>query len=59
MAADRPSRAEIGNTCPLGFHGNAAPHVWIETTEPGDSKRTFGCDTCPARAAEDGDSNAQ
>lgn len=48
----RLTRAEVGDTCPEGYQGPKRPHDWLETTLPGDMLRTFGCDTCKARATE-------
>lgn len=46
------TRAEHGNTCPLGFTGSRGPHRWIETTMPGAKERRFACDYCQAWATE-------
>lgn len=50
--AERPTRDELWGTCPFGFTGPKKDHAWLETTLPGDPLRTFGCDCCEARAAE-------
>jgi hypothetical protein len=48
----RVTRMAHGSSCPLGFTAPKRPHIWIETTLPSDSRRSFGCDCCQARAQE-------